>query len=346
MQGYEERLILESPDAVALQYTENVASWSVWEPFSTPKTIALSKGAGAKQVFVRVKDEAGNESVPSRVLIDAQDPTAPATQPGLGSLSLGLRKGAENLELTVWVYGSGLKELQAELDGVEVLSRQPYAPSVTIPIQAGGGTRRPVVKAWDGAGREHRAEAVFLDQEVAALPPPEEVQPPWRLDVLAGVMPVGVGFHARTANGDRDIERGPIAIIRVQGAWDMGAHLYLQMALEAAPGSEVRVFSAGLDFGVRSNLGELWDAKIQLRTELGAYFSRLEVTTPGFGNFSPGPLVRVGAALGAEVGENLWAELLVDGRYAWYRYRTSVPFGDKTAGGWSGAVMLGLSWRF
>jgi len=79
------------------------------------------------------------------------------------------------------VYGENLREVQAEVDGKEVLNRMPFVPSWKILIAPAPGPRRLVVKAWDGAGREHRAEAVFQDQDVPALPPPEEVSPTWRV---------------------------------------------------------------------------------------------------------------------------------------------------------------------
>jgi hypothetical protein len=344
--GFELPLRIESADAVGMQYTENLASWSAWEAFTTPKTIALSKGAGAKQVFVRVRDEAGNESVPARLRVDTQDPTAPSAPDGIRSVSLGLRRHEESLELTIWVYGENLRELQAELDGKPVLDRMPFVPSWKILVAPMPGPRRLTVKAWDSAGREHHAEAVFVEGDVPALPPAEEVRNPWRVDFLAGVLPMGVAFDSRTSVGDREIKRTPMAVVRLQAAWAMGAHLYLQAGAEVAAGSEVLVYSGGLDFGVRMNLGNLWDTPLELRTEAGLYYSKLQVTQSQFGSFDPGPLVRVAATLAAQIGESLWAQVLLDVRYAWYRYDGSVAFGDKTAGELSGALMFGLSWRF
>jgi hypothetical protein len=344
--GFELRLTLESADAVGLQYTENIASWSAWEAFSTPKTISLSKGAGAKQVFVRFRDEAGNETVPTRLQVEARDPSVPAAPDGIRSLSLALRRNVDTLELTVWVYGSGLREIQAELDQMEVLARIPFVPSWKANIAPAPGSHRLVVKAWDGAGREHRAEAVFVEDDVPALPPSEEVRSPWRVGVLAGVLPVGVAFDSRTSVGDREIKRTPMGAVRLQGAWDMGGHLYLQVGAEMAAGSDVLIYSGGLDFGVRMNLGRLGDTPIELRTEVGIYYSKLEVSISDFGDFNPGALVRVGATLAVQVSEDFWAEFLMDARFAWHPYDGDVRFGDKFAGGLSSAVMLGLSWRF
>jgi hypothetical protein len=344
--GSELRLTLESADAVGMQYTEDIASWSAWEAFSTPKTIALSKGAGAKQVFVRFRDEAGNETIPARLRVEAQDPNAPAAPDGIRSLSLAVRRNVDNLELSVWVYGSGLQEIQAELDKVEVLARIPFVPSWKAQLAPSPGPRRLVVKAWDGVGREHRAEAIFQEQDVPAAPPPEEVSPPWRVDLLAGVLPGGIEFHSSTVVGQRRIERRPMPIVRLQGATDIGAQLYVQLAVEVAAGSDVRVFSGGADFGIRMNLGRWDDVKFQLRAEAGIYYSQLEVASAGFGDFRGAILARVGAALGVEIVENLWTELLVDFRWAQYPFKEEILSSNAKASGWGGAAMLGLSWRF
>lgn len=344
--GSELRLTLESADAVGMQYTENIASWSAWESFSTPKTIALSKGAGAKQVFVRFRDEAGNETIPARLQVEAQDPNASAPPDGIRSVSLALRRNVENLELTVWVYGSGLQEIQAELDGAEVLARVPFVPSWKAQIAPGSGPRRLVVKAWDAAGREHKAEAVFQEQDVPALQPVEEPVPPWRVDLLAGVLPAGIFFHSRTVAGDRDIERRPMPIIRLQGAADIGAQFYVQLAVEVATGSDVRLYNAGADFGVRANLGSWGDVKFQFRGEVGLYFSQLDVASAGFGSFRSSFMARAGGAVDAQLHEKLWAELLIDFRYAEYPFKEDILQFNRRAAGWGGAAMLGLSWRF
>jgi hypothetical protein len=185
-----------------------------------------------------------------------------------------------------------------------------------------------------------------LDQEVTALPPREEPQPSWRLDLFAGVLPTGVAFKSRTVLGDREIKRGPMPVVRLQGAAEIGAQLYLQLAGEFATSSDIRIYSFGADFGVRANLGSWGDAKFHFRGEAGLYYSQLDPVDSAFGDFKPAIMARVGAAVGAQVSENLWAELLIDFRFAEYSFKQEVLFHDKRTAGWGGAAMLGLSWRF
>jgi hypothetical protein len=343
--GFELPLRLESADAVGMQYTENLGSWSAWEAFTTPKTIALSKGAGAKQVFVRVRDEAGNESVPARLRVEAQDPAAPAAPEGIRSLSLGLRRQEENLELTVWMYGENLRELQAELDGKPVLERMPFVPSWKILVAPAPGPRRLTVKAWDSAGREHQAESVFQEQDLTALPPPEEPTPTWRIDLMGGVLTQGVRFHARTTKGDRDIEEGVMPVVRLQGAVGLYRPLYLQVAGEWAGSQDIKVYSVGADAGVRLDIGRWGDIKFEARFEAGLYFSKLQAGS-GFESFRKTVMPRIGAGLGIQLDESLWTELQVDYRIAKYTYTEHIVSGYSAARISGAAVMLGISWRF
>lgn len=344
--GFELPLRLESPDAVGMQYTENLGSWSVWEAFTTPKTIALSKGAGAKQVFVRVRDEAGNESVPARLRVEAQDPAAPPAPDGIRSVSLGLRRHEESLELTVWVYGENLREVQAELEGKQVLDRMPFVPSWKILVAPAPGPRRLTVKAWDGAGREHKAESVFQEQDLPALAPVEDPSPAWRLGLLLGFLPQGVRFDSRTQDGDRKIQTGVMPLVRLQLGAQIVGPLYLQGAGEWAGGKDATIFSAGADFGFRFDLGSWDDVKLEWRIEAGFYASRLLVGISGFENFHSTILYRVGTGLGLKLNDSFWAELLADFRLANYPFHQRILFGDETAAGWGAGVMVGLSWRF
>lgn len=346
--GSDLRVAIESPDAVDLQFTENVAAWSAWEPFSTPKTIPLSSGAGPKQVFFRFRDDVGNESAPSRLVVEAQDPAAPAPV-GIRNLSIGVRTGPDGgLELTAWVDAGGLSEMSAEVDKVEVLSRRPFASPWSAPIGAAEGPRRLLFKGWDAAGREHRAQATFRDKDAPIVPmePAEQPPLPWRLSLLGGVSARGVGFDSVVTTGRRQIKHGPMAIFRMQGAYEVVGPLNLQLAAEWAGGNDVRIISGGLDVGVRFDVGRWGGVDLELGTELGFYYSTLDVFKADFESFNGAPQFRFGGTLGARISDALWAETLLDVRFARYRFTGDHLARDRDAGGWTPALMVGLSWRF
>lgn len=348
--GSDLRVAIESPDAVDLQFTEDVAAWSAWEPFSTPKTIPLSKGAGPKQVFFRFRDDVGNESAPSRLVVEAQDPAAPAPV-GIRNLSIGVRIGPEGgLELTAWVDAGGLSEMSAEVDKVEVLSRRPFASPWSAPIGAAEGPRRLLFKGRDAAGREHLAEAVFRDRDAPVTAPEEETKPdlpgPWRVGLMAGVLPSGVNYRALATTGNRRIEPGAMALLRIQGSREFAGPVYAQLGAEWAGGGDVRITSIGADVGVRFPAWHWLGMDWEWRGEAGIYYSKMDVTQSGFENFTSSPMFRVGGGLGIQVTDRLWTEFMLDIRHASYRYTGPRISGVDEAGGWGSSVTLGLSWRF
>lgn len=350
--GSDVRLTFDVPDAVALQHTENVNAWSSWELYSTPKTITLSKGSGQKVVFVRFRDEAGNESAPGRVVVEAQSPTPSETvEAGIRTVSLGvLRKPDSGLELVVWMDGTGLKEMSAELDGLRALDRGPVVYPWRTDILPSEGPRRLLVIAWDAGGREHRAEAVFLDRDVPGLPRPgldeRGSRSPWRVALTGGVVPLGVRFHEVTVDGNRDIERGAMALVRAEGTRTVADPLFVQVAVELSEGGDARVFAAGGDLGVRFRAGSLLGVELELGVQAGAYYSDLSVSLSGFGKFDSAPLLRAGGVLGLRLTDSLWTEVMADYRYVRYRFEGPVSFGAKDANGAGPAIGVGLSWRF
>jgi len=51
-------------------------------------------------------------------------------------------------------------------------------------------------------------------------------------------------------------------------------------------------------------------------------------------------------ALGVELAQHFWLELMLDFRYVNYKFKGDVLFGDERTGGPSGGALVGLSWRF
>jgi hypothetical protein len=345
-------MTFDVPDAVAFQFTENLSAWSPWEPYATPKTINVSKGSGQKAVFVRFRDEAGNESVPGRIVVEAQSKT-PTETPGSGirSVAVGIRrKSGSDLELIAWIYGAGLKELSAELDGSALLGRGPIVHPWKTDILPAEGPRRLVLTAWDESGREHRAEAVFQDRDAPAVPRPgfelEEAEPAWRIGLFGGVAPLGVRFERTTLEGIREIEKGAMVVVRAEGTLTVADPLFMQLALDWCEGGDARIFSVGGDLGVRFPVGPLLGMELELGLQAGVYYSDLSVSFSRFGDFDGAVLMRAGVVLGVRLTESLWTEVMVDYRYARYEYDGAFGDGDKEANGSGLSIGAGLFWRF
>lgn len=66
--------------ATHMRFSHDNAAWTDWETFSGTKTYTLSAGDGAKTVFVKLKDAAGNESVEpisATIILDTMSPAQP-----------------------------------------------------------------------------------------------------------------------------------------------------------------------------------------------------------------------------------------------------------------------------
>ncbi len=70
-------LTLTTGDATQMRFTNDQSSWGTWEGVALTKQWTLAAGDGAKTVYMQLKDNAGNISVPftSNILLDTTPPT-------------------------------------------------------------------------------------------------------------------------------------------------------------------------------------------------------------------------------------------------------------------------------
>jgi len=349
--GFSVRAVFDVADAVALQYTENLQSWSAWEPYTTPKTLPLSRGAGKKLLFLRFRDEAGNESLPGRIVVDAGSEAIDSV-PGAGLRALLLevrRESASALRLRLLVEGRGLVDTRVGLGGDDLQPRGPSQPEYSFQVPPSDGPRRITVTAWDAAGGEHRGEAVFQDRD-APVASPEDQNPLPKTDgalgLMAGVFPSGVDFNSSATIGNRKIRSGPMAVVRMEAEHLLVGPVFVKAAFEWADGQDVRVLWGGVEAGVDLLMGRWEGMDFEAVLGVGGYFSSLHVDVSNFGDFKDAAAFRTSAGVRARLVDSLWADLTLDWRLARYPFEETVLRGDNRATMIGAGLMAGLSWKF
>ena len=349
--GASVRAVFEAPDAVALQYTEDLSNWSSWEPFSTPRSLPLSKGAGKKLLFVRFRDEAGNESLPARLIIEAQAASPAADAAALRDVKVGVQKEPSGtLRLRVWIDGVGLTETRLMLDGVELQARGPWKPEAAFDLSPADGPRRVTVDAWDASGAVPGGEAVFQDRDasLATLGAAAEAttRPGWNVGLKAGVLTSGIKLDTSTPSGLRTIKQGPMAAVRLEGGYQFDGTPFVMGSLELDEGQDVSALALGFDVGLDLNLGRAFDTDFCGIVSVGGFFSWLEANDTDFGHFNPGFGARAAVGVQGRLSDRLWADLTVDFRYALWKFDEQILRGDSHARMMGPGILAGVSWRF
>lgn len=344
------RVVFEVPDAVALQFTENLSEWSAWEPYATPRKIPLSSGAGKKIVFVRFRDEAGNESLPGRIVVESQAAAATPDPAPLGGLMVDVRRTTTGvLRLHLLADGRALAESRIVLDGVELQPRSPWKPEASFEIPPADGPRRVLLEAWDASGTVHQGEAVFQDRDAPAPSAPPGAaadQVGWTAGLQAGVLSSGIKFDSGTPVGHRRIKKGPMAAVRLEGGYAFDGVPFVLGTLEFDEGQDTHAVSAGVDFGLDFSLGKAFDTDFRGKMSAGGFLSWLNVDPGSFGDFKMGIGARVAVGVEARLSDQLWADLTVDYRFAVWQFDEKVLNGDDRAKMLSPGFLAGLTWRF
>jgi hypothetical protein len=351
VEGSSVRAVFDVPDAVALQHTEDLSAWSPWEPYSTPRLLPLSKGPGKKLLFVRFRDEAGNESLPGRIVVEAES-ASPSADPGaLRDMKVAAQRALSGaLRLRVWVEGAALIESRVLLDGTEMKPRGPQKKEEAFDIGSADGPRHVLVEAWDAAGAAFRGEAVFMDRDAPTAPSPETpettTRPGWNIGLKAGVLPSGVKLDSSTPTGLRTIKPGPMAAVRLEGGYAFDGLPFLMGSLEFDEGKDVSVMSLGIEFGLDFSLGQLFDTDLRGILSAGGFASRIDTDPGSFADFKTGFGARAAAGVQARLLEQLWMDLTVDFRFAEWQLEGKILRGDESARMLGAGILLGLSWRF
>jgi hypothetical protein len=148
-----------------MRFSNDGASWSIWEPYAATKGWTLVTGDGTKTVYVQYRDAAGNESIviEDTTILDTADPTGsilidedvPYANTTSVVLALSASDGA----------GSGVAQMRFADNGSPWSSWEPYVASKEWTLTTGDGTKTVYVQYRDAAGNDSSAfdDAIVLD---------------------------------------------------------------------------------------------------------------------------------------------------------------------------------------
>jgi hypothetical protein len=146
-------------------------TWLDWEPFIPELNYDLTGGDGSKNIFIKVRDVAGNTAEPrmKTILLDTTPPE---------NVTIIINNGAEhtnsltvNLALTAADRLSGLDKISLGYDGVEWSDWEPFRESLQFPMQQKNGRKKIWLRVTDVAGNIAKAlDDIILDTE-----PPDPV---------------------------------------------------------------------------------------------------------------------------------------------------------------------------
>lgn len=342
------RLSSDVPDAVAMQWTEDATRWNDWVPYSQPREIELSPGAGPKTVLVRYRDEAGNVSSPATLHVEVGSEISP---PGVQELRVfTLPSTGALFPVIVRIPARSLQDMTVQVDQEQARAREAFVPELRLDLPRTGGAHRLRFLFRDDTGREHPAEVAFQESEVPSAMEHGAPEPPverrWAVAVLAGLLPHAVSFEAMTPQGLRKINPELLGMGRLELGFDLADPVFVQAAFEYAGGGDTTLYSGTLDAGAHLLSTELFGSRLTMDVEAGVLYSKLRVTLSDFGTFDPGVGFRAGATARAGLTDRWGLEASADYRDVTYPWGGSVLSGDHRARLRTAALMLGVSLRF
>jgi len=161
-----------------MRFSNDNVNWSAAEAYATSKTWTLSAGDGAKTVYVRYKDAAGNwmtTSASDSITVDTTPPTgtisinngAAFASSATVSLTLSATDGQSGM-------GSGA-QMRFSNDNSNWSAAEPYAASKTWTVTAGDGVKTVYVRYKDVAGNwmtTSASDSITLDTTPVDTTPP------------------------------------------------------------------------------------------------------------------------------------------------------------------------------
>lgn len=163
-----------------MQLSNNGNSFSDYEPYATSKSWVLSRGEGKKQVYVRFKDQADNESkiYSAEITLDETEPSG----------ELKINNGADyinNLQVMLGLAAndnlSGVSKVRIKNEGDPVEQEFVYEKEYSWKLAEGDGMKRVYVELEDGAGNKSRQsiiDGIILDTVEPNKPEIKEIAPP------------------------------------------------------------------------------------------------------------------------------------------------------------------------
>ncbi len=134
-----------------MRFSNDNATWSSWEAYSTSKNWTLTDGDGTKLVYVQYSDNAGNisASFSDTIILDATAPGGTIMINGGATYA-----GSPDVSLTLFASdsGSGVYQMRFSNDNATWSSWEPYGTSKSWTLTGGDGTKTVYVQYSDIAG--------------------------------------------------------------------------------------------------------------------------------------------------------------------------------------------------
>ncbi|MEM3101742.1 MAG: M4 family metallopeptidase [Candidatus Nitrosotenuis sp.] len=136
-----------------MRFSNDLGSWSAWEPYASTKTWVINSGQGSHDVDVQFKDKAGNVTTEwaiwDSITLDTISPT--------GSISINggavyTNTTTVTLSLSCSDTGSGCYQMRFSNDMGSWSAWEPYASTKTWVINSGQGSHDVNVQFKDNAG--------------------------------------------------------------------------------------------------------------------------------------------------------------------------------------------------
>ncbi len=146
-----------------MQLAREDGTWGPWQPFAKTVAYALSDGYGAKGVYVRVRDMAGNESnAVYKTVSYAADggdggaaPVGDKADPVVSAVSVPVLTATRDVSVTITATDdTGVTLLRLANEDGNWSAWKTFAAVTPWQLSAGNGAKAVYVQVRDGAGRE------------------------------------------------------------------------------------------------------------------------------------------------------------------------------------------------
>jgi hypothetical protein len=135
----------------SMRFSNDGASWSSWEGYSTSKSWTLNSGDGLKTVYVQFKDGAGNASASysDTIILDSTPPSGSVDINGGAAHATNVSVA---LTLSASDSGSGVSQMRFSNDGASWSSWENYGTSKSWTLIGGDGLKTVSAQFKDLAG--------------------------------------------------------------------------------------------------------------------------------------------------------------------------------------------------
>ncbi len=147
-----------------MSFSTDGTNWTAPATYAASKVFTLAEGDGAKQVYVKYYDKAGNASVvySKSIILDTLPPT------GTIKINRGVQyitQGVATMDLSATDAGSGLSKMSFSANGTTWTTAENYAATKAWTFATGDGSKSVYVKFQDKSGKwsEPVCATVLLD---------------------------------------------------------------------------------------------------------------------------------------------------------------------------------------